>query len=86
MALVIVGGTVGDTGNAPAGAAGMGIIASGLFGQATVEILVNDESQAPANAYTFFAPGALFLEVGLGILVTANIVGSGTADIDVSMI
>jgi hypothetical protein len=86
MALVIDDGTVGATGNATTLTAGMGVIASGAFGQATVEIVAADGLGAPANVYTFFSPGAINLEVGAGITVTATVVGSGNAVIDVSMI
>jgi hypothetical protein len=86
MALVITAGTAGATGNAIAGATGMAVMASGAFGQATVEITAVDGLGAPVNIYTFMANEAINLMVGAGVVVTATVVGAGPSVIDVSMI
>lgn len=83
MALVIDGGTTGATGAATAGATGTAVIASGKFGDSTVQVTVDKDLGRPAPVYTFHSPGAVWLDTP-GARVSVEIAGgTGVADIDV---
>jgi len=86
MTAVISAGTEGDTGSAVAGAGGVTVLASGQFGQSTVEILVDADGLRQAPVHTFFSPGGIKLEAAAGSTVTANIVSGLGSSIDVSIV